>query len=396
MHSSQERYSKGAVMTIRIRMMVLCFLAVAVYVVVFAGDVVHKTRVVDLNITTAGDTAQVLLIEPTAFDSFLYVDSFSYQPGTTKHVTVSWRSGVQEMVFTPTLDVATTYACSIGFAADTLGFELDPVDIEITTLELLVDTMVYLFNNTTTLKDSILAEDSVTYIKLKSKFGQGTLTARWKVEFGTTGGAGTIDTAAGIELTTVAMVVDSLVAIINAEDSLKVYMTATNSGDTGVLITSTDPGVLFFGAVFGSTDATPTADSLQDTTTTQVNVASRSVATDTFQIQGAPLFIRDQEYNSLTAMFILDTPATASQGINGGDSGYIWLYTVFNGVHFLLDSALTDDMPCTLRVALEHTAGIDTLFKEYLSLGYRISDSASDTTARFDVNLHMDLILREE
>ncbi len=371
-------------MTIRHRLMVLFALAVVVFTVVMAGDVVHKTRVVDLNITTAGDTAQITRFKTFAgVDSFKYIDTFSYQADTGAHQTIAWVAPVQVMSLTPTLDVTTTYACSVGFATDTLGFVLDPVDIEITTLALLIDTMVYLFNNTTNLKDSILAEDSVTYVKLVSKFSQTTFTARWKAEFGVTGGTGTLDTAGTI--TTVAMVADSMVSYVNADAGLDSFMTATNAGDTAYLVTSDDPGVLFYAADL---------DIQQETSADQANVTSYSVATDTFDL--ARIIYTDKEYNSLTAMFILDTPATESQGINGGDSAYIWLYTVFNGEYFLLAGDSVATGLCTLRAVLVHAAGSDTLFKEYFALGYRMADTASDTTARFNVNLHMDLILREE
>lgn len=381
-------------MTIRNRLMVLPVLAVVVFVIAFAGDVVHKTIIVDLNITTAGDTAQVWKFRPVAFDSFTYSDSFAYEADQGEDQSIEWVSSVQTMIITPTLDQSSTYACSVAFDGGTIGIEKDYAT-GVNTLAALIDTLVALINGKAGLTDSVEAEDSVTYIKLVSLFSQGTFTARWTMVLDVAGGTGTLDTAAHVSLTTIEMICDTMPVLINADVGLAAFVTAANSGDTVYTVTSDDPGVAFLGGVWGGTDgAALTADSLQDTVHVQANVASRSVSTDTFHL--ARIIYTDKEYNSMTAMFILDTPETEKQGINGGDSSYIWLYSVFNGEYFLLDGDSVATGSCTLRVVLENTAGSDTLFKEYLALGYRMADTASDTTARFDVNLHMDWILREE
>ncbi|MHC4464892.1 MAG: hypothetical protein ACYS30_26205, partial [Planctomycetota bacterium] len=90
-------------------------LVLGLIVVAYASKVRHEKHIAYLMVDSSGDTAQVTTYTPTAFDSFTYSDSFSYQADTSVHQTISWTTPVQTMIITPTVDVATTYSCSVDF-----------------------------------------------------------------------------------------------------------------------------------------------------------------------------------------------------------------------------------------------------------------------------------------
>ena len=348
-------------------------LLLGLFAVVYADKVVNNSTTVNLAVVSTGDTAQVSLLHTfTAVDSFNYIDTFSYQSDTSAHQTITWLSPLQIMVVTPTVDVATTYNCSVSFDGGTLGISKDYTS-GVATLAALIDTLVDLINNKAGLSDSVVAQDSVTYIKLVSKFSGRTFTNRWTMVFSVSGGAGTLDTVAHVSLTTLAMISDSMPTLINADAGLDSFMTAANSGDTAYTITSDDPGVLFYATTVNHADTGGTL------VASQANVTSVSRTTDTISIDN---FAKGGSHvNSMYGIFVIEPSYITTQGIGLSDSVYIRIYTDFWGEYFLLAQDSAASFPCTVRVAIPEAAGTDTLFKEHLNIIWTVMDTATDTTA---------------
>lgn len=347
-----------------------------------------------LSVTDSGDSAQVSLLHTlTAVDSFDYKDTFSYQYDTSVHQTIKWTSAVQIMIITPTVDTASLYACSVSFAADTLGIAFDASGTK-PVLDSLIDSLVAKLNAVAGLTDSVDFQDSATYIKAVSLFGQRKFTARWKIEKGITGGTGTIDTASHASLVTVAMVVDSMVAAINADAGLDSFMTAANSGDTGYTITSDDAGVLFYATTLNHADTGGTL------VASQANVTSKSTTTDTIALP--PLMSNGFVTNAMYGRLIVEAnPVTLGAQVGNSDSIYIHLYTVFAGDQWqlLLDDS-SASLPCTSWVAYgpDTTGGgvdPDTLFHEGFYLTYTVTDTATDTSGTVYYPLKVNFELKD-
>ncbi|MCK5018537.1 MAG: hypothetical protein KAS32_15865 [Candidatus Peribacteraceae bacterium] len=373
----------------------LAILAILIYGVVWAGGTreVSKNETGNLPIVETGDTAQITLFHTViGVDSFSYIDTFSYRNGataadTTAHQTITWLSPLQvARIDVSAADSSTVYSCSVGFQDDTLGFDVDPSDAH-STVAKIVDTLVYLFNNTTNLKDSVLAQDSVTYVKLVSKFSQLTFDGRWEVQFGVTGGAGTLDTSAST-IVTEGMVSDSLPGYINADAGLDSFMTAVNSGDTGYTVTSDDAGILFYAAVVNHADTGGTKVEVLDNFT-----GSWSGITDTIYLNS---FIDPgMTFNSMMGKFKIFPSAVTTQGIGLSDSGYVWVYSEYLGNTNLLAVDTTASLPCSVLFSIPSAAGTDTLLTSKLFMVWRVADTASDTTTTIPYRITTEYILRE-
>lgn len=325
------------------------------------------------SVVTTGDAAQVIKVHLfQALDSFVYIDSIYPARAFGTDSIAQWTSPNQSMSLTvegTDVDTTQTLNCSIVFSAQTLGFDLVIEDDERDTgVAILVDTLVYLFNNTTNLKDSILAEDSVSYVKIVSRFGEQVI-GTWSAKFVPAAGD-TLDTAS-IAPTTIKMVCDSMAAAVNGEDSIGVYVTAANSGDTVYTLTADDPGYAF-SLGFG--------DTAQDSSLTTANGTSWSRSVDTTYIfsMTAP-----DKYKTLYGRVIIEPSTVTLQGYGLSDSSIIRLYAEgINGYsQIAVDSNIS--VPCTLFVNFPGAAATvlsDTIFKERLYLVTEIADSASDST----------------
>lgn len=341
------------------------------YKVLRTGDAGVPDTVIAV-LSDSGDTARVLKIQPKlAIDSQLYICTLTIPHlGTDSIHDISWTSPLQSLIITPTHATA-TYSCSLAFASeDTLEFEI-VLDGSDTTTALIVDSLVYFFNNTTNLKDSVVAHDSVTYCKLISKFSEITFDGRWELQFDVTS-TGDLDTASTV--TTVAMVCDSLVATCNAADSGADFVTAYDS-TTFYIIQSDDKGLPFFVQDAGALGFH--ADTL-DTTHTQLNVTSRMIGNDTVHVGNVAGFATLQ--GKIVLFDCAVTPENATTGCLGNDdSARIWLYTDRAGELFLVDSGLYASPPCTLNVEVPRVTG-DTLLEHDLYIRYWWDDSCTDVT----------------
>ncbi len=321
------------------------------------------------------------LTPPSAYDSFNYVCTL--RTAELDSAYIPWTSPLQSMIFTvgvitatPTLiDTAAIglIGCSTVFAsAGEIGIEYDPSTGHNATLAAALDSIVDIWNNRVNLKDSIVAQDSNTYIKLVSKHSQQVFEGRWSMQLASAAGAPTdsLDTAGVV--TTVAMVCDSMTKAINDDATMSGEVTASDS--TTYLLIATDAPSLPFVWIG--------ADTSMDNTGDTATVLIYTTIQDTFDL--VQLVHDKMVYNQIYASFVLQASETEKRGYGLSDSGFLWLYTVFNGVYHLLESSNRAALPCTLLVRLPDSAdiahGMDTLFKEMFSLAWRVADTTSDTT----------------
>ncbi len=371
------------------RLIFLILVSLATLVV--SGTYFEDPRVVTMNTDTTGDTARVIKFEPkVALDSYVYSCTLSIPTLAADSMDdISWTSPLQSMrldfgviTATPTL-IDTTVATGLGLvgctavfaSANEVGMEYSTSTAANATLATAIDGFVTAWQAATALSDSITAEDSVTYVKLVSRYSELTFDGRWSMQLGSSAGAPTdsLDTVSSV-VPTIASVIDSLVVTANAADSGANYVTASDS-TTFYIIQSDDQGLNFFVQAASGFHA----DTL-DTTHTQLNVTSYSGKTDTIDIVG--LIQRDGNLYPEYSRFILKPCTTTAAGLGLSDSGYLWLYTVFDDEYFLIAADTCTDLPCTLRVAYDGPVA-DSLFKAYLALGWRVADSSSDTVLPF-------------
>lgn len=381
---------------------VLLMVGTVVYDIAVSGAIArHRTIKITLPIVTTGDTARVVKITPIlAVMGFTYSDSVDYQADTGAHQTLEWISPQQIMIWTPVADTQGTYKCSVVFQAQTLGFDL-VLNEKDTTLATLIDTLVYLFNNTTNLKDTVLAEDSVTYLKLISKIGEGVLKGPWTTVFVITGGSAAMDTASAADSVTIAMVCDSMVAVHIDDAGVDSFMTAYDSS-TFYIIQSDDPGVLFHDTNLNHADTHGTwAES-------QANVTSWSGIGDTVDLERLITdgLYPEINYGGIKLRCYVDSVYNVSvQGVGLADSFYIKLLSGFSvstdlGAEAWEFRVLANDsfseLPDSLHYALTDASGTDTVMGEILRLVYRVSDSASDSTMSVNHRLYIDYWLFED
>ena len=328
------------------------------------------SRIIQMVTDNSVDTAAVLKFTPAfAPDSFVFLETLIVSPpdSPTDSSVVKWVSGYQKQRLTPSAvwDEARVIACSVVYQAVTLGFELDP-GATYTTAAKICDSLTYLFNNTTTLKDSITAQDSVTYVKLIDKYSTVTHDGRWTLKLTLTGGAtSTLDTLTNAQrttagyITTVAMVCDSMVAKVNAAAGAT-KVTAYDS--TTFWIVQSDQKGLDFS--FDITDTTT------DTTRTVANKADSSAIDSTYylgSIAGA---------SSMDACIIINGPMTTDAGAGNLDTGVIVLYSYSNNQTTTHVTKYCAAMPCTCLYAITGALADSTLLPG-LKVDIEIQDSMS-------------------
>lgn len=374
----------------------LGFLVLGLFVLSFAkGRVTHEKQVVSFPIVTTGDVAAVLKFTPgAAVDSFAYLCTLVVN--TADSAAIAWRSHPQRQRLTPSTvwDEARTIALKFNFINETLTVAtLDPA-VTYTTGAKIVDTLTYIINNTTNLKDSILAVDSGTYVKLIDK-KNGVRAKRWSIQITLAGGAtSALDTLTNAQritagyITTAAMICDSMVAKINANAICSPYLTAYDS-TTFWIIKSDDPGLEIEADI-------PNIDTTADTTRTTANVAGRSRFTDTIPLIPVLTEAVGPRVKGIRYTIIMDSlPDMLGQGMGLSDSSYLQIWAGYlQGGNWKYTAVSKDSaalLPNTLFYAMPtSTAGTDTLFGEQLFLQVRIADTASDTTCTLPIPLYID------
>ncbi len=323
-------------------------------------NIVGSTNL-SFSITDEADTARVITFTPsTGLDSFLYHDSIRFPSDTTLWDTFSWTSPPQQMMITVTWDTSLLYHCSLDCGTNIYGFEYDPSAKDDTTVALMVDTIVYLVNNTTSMKDTILAEDSVSYVKIVSKIAQIQLEgdARWTMKVSTA-----LDTAA-IWVTSVADVCDSMPVYINALDSARFWAAADVDSNYTITGNKNNAGIWFF-AVY--------TDTAQDTTHGADSVSSISKDSGTVSLD------RVQGFKHIDGQVIVNASYSAYAGLGNADSGIVTVYTSGPTGRFIIAVDTCAAPPCTCDVMLHSNVG-DTLLRRQIEFHWYIDDTVSDTT----------------
>ena len=359
------------------------FLLIFCFGLVFAtGEYVNVvgSKTLSFSITDDADTARIVTITPShAVDSFFYHCSLSFQADTGSWDTVSWLSPVQTMIITATVDVATTYSCSVAFKEEpvTIGVEKDYAS-GVATVAALIDTLVDMINKKAGLTDSVTAEDSVTYIKLVSNFSTETFGERWTMIMVTAGGAGALDSAAHASQATVAIICDEMVAAINASDS-EAYFTAYDS-TTNYIVQSDKKGLTFHIA--------PT-DTVQDddSSTTQENVMSNSTDSGTVSLD----MVRG--FKHLDGIIILKPGPYSAMSVGNSDSAIVTLYSVGPDGRKIITVDTCPQVPCTCDVMIHSNVG-DTALERQIEFHWWVDDTLSDTDLTVNIPAWWDLQLK--
>ncbi len=352
----------------------------------------HGSQTVSLTTSNSGDTAKVIRVSQfTGRDSFDYIDSIAVVRTTasdsseslikfTSPLQVS-RITLQTITGRPTaIDTTIVYSCSLDLGTNKFGFAwAAPETGDDTLLATAIAVLVDSINNTTAMEDTVLAEDSATYVKLISKFAMDNLegAARWTLDLGDSLTEGQRDSC------DIEMVVDSLVAKINA-DSIGGYVTAVNLTDTAYTVTSDVKGRLF---------TVKFADTAQDTTIQVANKTSWSSTTDTIAL--AHLVYPEHTYRGVYAKFKILPSATTGSGLGLVDSGLLRFDSDFIGIYKNIANDSLAALPCSLLIKLPPTLAADTILLENIHLIYTIKDSLTETAVTADYRILIDYVLTE-
>jgi len=347
----------------------------AIWAVAIAGDIRQDRLTLAHVIDQTGDSANILKLNVlSALDSFTYVDSIWFETDTT---IVTWTSHPTTRRLVLTLDTTETYCCSVDCGTNIYGFEFVCPNGATYDADSLADDLVDSFTNVAGMKDTVLAEDSSSYLKIVSKIAQIDLEgdARWTLKVDPVAEIAEADST----FTTKAMLCDSLAAAFNGEATLADMLVAANSGDTVITLTGRSGWKvnIFVG------------DTAQTATETQAEKASKSRFADTF-----PIFpMLTDGFNTLQGTVILRASGYTGAGYGLSDSGMVKLMsrvgpydgTPTGGTWTLIDSDTSAGLPTTLTVAVEDSA---TYFGEMLYLVVSVIDTATDTavTANHDID----------
>jgi hypothetical protein len=368
---------------------------VVMSVLVYAGTRRASETEVSLDVDLSGDSATIIRVSQfTARDSHPYIDTITVQ-GNLGDSVAQWTGPpmIVRLDITSPIDSAASYYCSLDCGTNVYGFGYDPPGID-TTIATFSAAIVDSINNVAGMKDTIQGEDSIAngYVLARWLVAQDGLEgdARGVIRVGADD-AGTELAIGDSTLVTIAMVCDSMVAAINAVDSLSHHITASNTGDTAYLITQDTAGM---------TATVTFGDTCQDTTNQRINYDSWTSDADTFPLLSMNL---PGTYSSLYGDIILEASDTTTYSYGTADSGMIVLkaYNSFTDSYQMIDSTKARGLPVTLHVAtpaLRDSVGgtdPDTLWREDLRVIVRVVDSASyPTMSVMNHRVRWSLILR--
>jgi len=361
---------------------------------VLSGQLVEKTITVYFGATdTTVDTAMAISFSVSqGLDSFKYIDTFVTGSAAVDSTAVSWTSGVQTMIWTlGTIDATPTLldtvaigvvGCTLTLAGGDKGIEYDLSTGDDATLATALDSFCAIWAAVPALKDSVYAQDSGTYIKFVSRFSEVTFTAEWTVKMSTD----STDTTG--YTTEIWHVCDSMSAALNT--AIGTALTSSvDTNESGVvdsfIVVSDDPGLVF--TVYFGDSVSDNADTVHG----QLNVTSYSGHTDT--IEGLMSLVTNDRGSPNLYPEIISIDLSAADdtlaGFGDADSGYLWLYTVFEDEYHLIACDTVDSLPVNLRKVYAGPVA-DSLFKSKLALVWRVADSVSDTIINgitFDIDV---------
>ena len=350
----------------------------AVLVLANGSRTIHATKT--LTFSVRNDTDTLTVTPSTALDSFTYTDSLILAGGDT--IVDTFTSPLWAIRLHVDSAVSAAYLCSLYVNGTKRAFTFTNA----ATIAAAVDSFVAKINGLAGVTDTVNAEDSGTYVYIRSLFGslntqippgrfygvRGTSAARdLKIHF---------DTAS---VTTVAMVCDSLVARINADTLVNDSVTAIDQTTNYDIVSG----------VMGIPVPDFAGDSTQDTTNTYVwstkydSILIASTAQD------------DWFCNTYRGDILFSALDDTLRGVGDLDSIYIWVKSSWDSagtkVFLTLDSAI-GAFPGGLHFSKIYAAANDTLFRDALWLIYYIKDSTSDTTYTTEGTISIDALLKKE
>jgi hypothetical protein len=269
-------------------------------------------------IDQTGDTAVVVKFNQfTARDGYTYLDSI--RCSSTKRA-VSWTAPMQvrrvTVAATPDTTKVDTLHADLGTNKTGVVWTVPNIAL---TRAAYIDSMVARFNAVTTLADTIVAQDSVTYIKLVGLIAMDALEgdARWTIDITNAGNMAEGDST----FTTVKMVCDSMVATVNALTTVNDSVTAAVDGDTVYTITADRAG---WAMVFKVGPADTTQDTVHVT-----NAGTASFSVDTTDVS-LPIRMWENSFKCLYGNIVLRASTTTTKGYGTHDSAVIRLYKTDN------------------------------------------------------------------
>lgn len=122
-----------------------------------------------------------------------------------------------------------------------------------------------------------------------------------------------------------------------------------------------------------------------------LSVASDTAADSIYTTGYYTFYMKGQR--TLIGQAIMGDVLSGYAGVGNDDSCWIWLYTTLGGNSYLIDSAVSGSLPCTLNVSVTEAIG-DTLLRDELYLKYLIYDSLSDTVLTFQYPFYWNFLLK--
>ena len=357
-------------------------LLVSVPLMVWAvGTVIQQGKYeMSFTVDNSGDTAvSVFFGTFTGRDGYKYLDTI--RCSSTK-IAATWTSPKTvrriTVIATPLASTHDTIIVDHGSANDTITIDCDPA----LSRAILCDSIVARIN-AATMSDTVTAEDSGTYVKVVCDLAQDAMNgdARFTLAYGTGNHNISATTAVYSDTCSPHMVCDSMVATINALVTIKDSVTATVSGDTGYIVTADRVG---WPMVF----KVGSGDTCQDTVHL---INAQAAAWSSTHTDTLPLFSMYQNgWQGIWGRIIIPVarPNDTLKGYGLSDSVWVKINAVTGyGARFAILSDSSAVIPDTFWVAkLEN----DTLFKEYLELVVKVSDTATDTavTKTYDIGYY--------
>lgn len=346
---------------------VLCLLAATVVLAAGGeqwGDRVRVGHVID----QTGDSAVITKFNLfTARDGYKYCDSI--RCSSTK-IAAAWTSPMQvrRVAVAASIDTTKTDTLHVDLGTNKTGVVYAVANLAWTRAQY-IDTIVARFNAVTTLADTVVAQDSTTYIKLVGLIAMDNLEgdARWTLDVTN---ASTNLVESDSTFTTVKMVCDSMVTTINALVTVNDSVTAAVDGDTVYTVTADRPG---WSMVF----KVAPEDTTQDTVHIQVAKASSSYDTTVVSL---PIKMWYGGWNSLMGDFVFPASLTTTKGYGTLDSIWFYLYKTWRvpGSEVII-AADSGTLPRTFHVALDTKAdslyGDGPMFMRIIQM-----DTATDTS----------------
>jgi hypothetical protein len=351
------------------RKVFIVLLVMAATALAIAGKQWEANVLVTHTINQTGDTAKVYKLTTfTARDGFAYSDTIAFVDTTI----VTWTSPmmVRRVAVAASIDTTKTDTLHVDLGTNKTGVAYAVANLAWTRAQY-IDTIVARFNAVTTLSDTVVAQDSVTYIKLVGLIAQDGLEgdARWTLDVTN---ASTNLVQGDSTFTTVNMVCDSMVAAIEDSSTVADSVIAAVMGAAGG---AADTAYKVTGRAGYDFLLSPN-DTAQDTVL--LTAAATSTSCDT-AIVDVPVLMWQNGFKCLYGDAVLRASATTTGGYGTHDSAVIRLYKTnrITGSEVIV-AADSGTIPKTFhisKIACDTCYGNGSLFFRII-----LFDTATDTS----------------